>query len=54
VVGAGADDCPRAISADQPSSAERAEPVLSGALGHTGEADKLARREYLMLAEQGE
>jgi len=54
VVGAGADGCPRAVPADEPAPVEDAQPVLGGALGHPGEADKLAGGEYLVLAEQSE
>ena len=41
MVGAGADGCPRAVPADEPAPVEDAQPVLNGALGHPGEADKL-------------
>ncbi|MHB8293455.1 MAG: hypothetical protein ACYDH5_02245 [Acidimicrobiales bacterium] len=54
MVGGGADRYPGAVSADEPGRVEDAESVLDGALGHPGEADELAGREHLVLAEEGE
>jgi hypothetical protein len=42
------------VPADEPGPVEDAEPLLDGALGDPGEADELAGRERLVLAEEGE
>jgi len=42
------------VPADKLGPVEDTETVLNGALGDPGEADELAGREHLVLAEEGE